>query len=108
MYVYVSLAVPVPRGRSVVVPARTDQKRTQLTINGFAEIMAMGDVVSIPGATGDSEKVRSITQYGVQPPNSSTALIVTDDRAQAEHALDAVTDGRVVYRTITYGDWLTE
>jgi hypothetical protein len=50
-------------------------------------------------------KSRSITQYGVQTPNSSTILIVTTDRAEAEHALDWITDGRVVHRTITYGGW---
>jgi hypothetical protein len=40
-------------------------------------------------------KSRSITQYGVQTPNSSTILIVTADRTEAEHALDWITDGRV-------------
>jgi YD repeat-containing protein len=47
----------------------------------------------------------SVTQYGVQTPNSSTVLVVTTDRAEAEHALDWITDGRVVQRTITYGGW---
>ena len=48
----------------------------------------------------------SIIQYGVQPPNSTTALIVTDDRAQAECALELIPDGRVVHRTIFYSGWL--
>lgn len=51
---------------------------------------------------------RSVAQYGVQTPNSSTILIVTDDRAEAEHALEWIADGRVVHRTITYGDWRPE
>jgi hypothetical protein len=49
-------------------------------------------------------KGRSITQYGVQTPKS-TILIVTADRAEAEHAQDWITDGRVVQRTIPYGGW---
>lgn len=47
----------------------------------------------------------SITQYGVQTPSSSTVLIVTDDRAEAESALEWIADGRVVHRTITSGGW---
>ena len=48
---------------------------------------------------------KSITQYGVKTPTSSTLLIVTTDRADAERALGWITDGLVVHRTITYGDW---
>ncbi|GAC1397568.1 MAG: hypothetical protein NVSMB60_07760 [Mycobacterium sp.] len=47
----------------------------------------------------------SITQYGVQTPTSSTILIVTTGRAEAEHALNWITDGRVVHRTIPYRGW---
>lgn len=48
----------------------------------------------------------SVTQYGVQTPKSSTVLTVTTDRAEAEHALEWIEDGRVVHRTITYGGWV--
>jgi hypothetical protein len=51
---------------------------------------------------------RSVTQYGVQTLNSSTVLIVTADRGEAEHALQWITDGRVVHRRITYGGWQPE
>jgi hypothetical protein len=57
---------------------------------------------TIPGSSAGG----SVTQYGVQTPHSSTVLIVTDDRVEAERALDWITDGCVVQRTITYGDWL--
>lgn len=59
-----------------------------------------------PRIVGRPDQGGSVTQYGVQTPNSSTVLIVADDHAEAEQVLDSITDGRVVHRTITYGGWL--
>jgi YD repeat-containing protein len=50
----------------------------------------------------------SVTQYGIQAPDSDTVLIVTTDREEAQHALAWIQHGRIVCRTITYGDWLSE
>jgi hypothetical protein len=47
----------------------------------------------------------SVTEYGVQTPTSSTVLVVTADRGEAERALEWITDGRVVHRMVTYGGW---
>jgi hypothetical protein len=58
-----------------------------------------------PNVERRPDQGRSITQYGVQPPNSSNTLIITENRAEAECALDSVADGRVVHRTITYSGW---
>lgn len=53
---------------------------------------------------------RLITQYGVQTPNSSSSsiLMVTTDRAEAEHWLDSIIDGSIVQRTISYSSWQRE
>lgn len=51
---------------------------------------------------------RLITQYGVQTPNSSSILMVTTDRAEAEHWLDSIVDGSMVQRTIFYSSWQLE
>ena len=50
----------------------------------------------------------SVTQYGIQTPNSNTVLVVTTDREEAQHALTWIQHGRIVHRTITYGGWLSE
>lgn len=50
-----------------------------------------------------------ITQYGVQTPSSSSSiLMVTTDRAEAEHWLDSIIDGSIVQRTISYSSWQRE
>lgn len=51
---------------------------------------------------------RLITQYGVRTPNSSSILMVTTDRAEAEHWLDSIVDGSMVQRTIFYSSWQLE
>lgn len=62
--------------------------------------------MSLTAITDNTDAGGSVTQYGVLTPNSSTILVVTSNRAEAERALEWITDGRVVQRTITYGDWL--
>ncbi|MGF2944331.1 hypothetical protein [Mycobacterium sp. Lab-001] len=45
----------------------------------------------------------------MQTPNSSSSiLMVTTDRAEAEHWLDSIIDGSIVQRTISYSSWQRE
>ncbi|MFY2860483.1 hypothetical protein ACOJVU_12015 [Mycobacterium sp. THU-M104] len=44
----------------------------------------------------------------MQTPNSSSILMVTTDRAEAEHWLDSIVDGSMVQRTIFYSSWQLE
>jgi hypothetical protein len=53
-------------------------------------------------------RAESVTQYGIQTPNSHTVLMVTNDLQEAQRALDWIQNGRIVHRTITYGSWQSE
>jgi hypothetical protein len=47
----------------------------------------------------------SVVQYGVVPPNSTKVLIATADLEVATRSLRWIHGGRLVQRTVTYGDW---
>lgn len=60
---------------------------------------------SKPNPAQQHPHANSVRQYGVQTPNSNVVLMVTTDRAAAERALEWIDDGRIVERTIDYGEW---
>lgn len=51
------------------------------------------------------DAARVVVEYGVLAPTGPTVLLVTDDYAEAEHALDLIGEGRLVRRVVTYGQW---
>ncbi len=47
----------------------------------------------------------TVTEYGIQTPNSKTILMVTEDLHEAERTLDLIGEGRLITRVVSYGPW---
>jgi hypothetical protein len=62
-------------------------------------------------AKGGNMSIRDIekrvVQYGVRTVHSSTILVLTDSRAEAERALDMFGEGVLIERTVSYTRWRT-
>jgi hypothetical protein len=64
-----------------------------------------GDAKGGNMSTRDIEK--RVVQYGVRTAHSSTILVLTDSRAEAERALDMFGEGVLIERTVSYTRWRT-
>jgi hypothetical protein len=53
------------------------------------------------------EVEQTVVQYGIRTPTSSTILVLTESRAEAERTLDMLGQGILIERTVKYGGWRT-